>query len=293
MLARKSFLTVAATTLAAPLLGAGTATDAAVTQIAALERRYGGRLGVFALDVTGGAQIAHRANERFPMCSTFKLLAVGAVLARVDARNEDLGRRVGYGDADILAYAPITKAHLDIGSMTIAELCAAAIEWSDNTAANLLLHSLLGPSGVTKFARTLHDPVTRLDRNEPTLNTAIPGDLRDTTTPAAMAHDMIALQIGTRLSPRMRARLRTWLLGCKTDATKFRAGLPAGWRIGAKTGNGDRATSNEIAIVWPPGRAETKPIIIAAYYTNSKANERQQGATLAAVARIVAAALSP
>jgi beta-lactamase class A len=149
----------------------------------------------------------------------------------------------------------------------------------------------LGPAGVTKFARSLKDPITRLDRNEPTLNTAIPGDLRDTTTPAAMAQDMIALQLGTRLSPRMRARLKTWLLGCKTDGTKLRAGLPASWRIGAKTGSGEHATSNEIAIVWPPGRAETKPIIVAAYFTGSNATDREQSATLAAVARIVATAL--
>jgi beta-lactamase class A len=225
------------------------------------------------------------------MCSTFKLLLVGAVLARVDERNENLARRIGYGDADMVPNSPLTKEHLALPSMTVAELCAAALEYSDNTAANLLLHSLLGPAGVTKFARSLKDPITRLDRNEPTLNTAIPGDLRDTTTPAAMAQDMIALQLGTRLSPRMRARLKTWLLGCKTDGTKLRAGLPANWRVGAKTGSGEHATSNEIAIIWPPGRAETKPIIVAAYFTGSNATDREQSATLAAVARIVATAL--
>jgi beta-lactamase class A len=288
MLARKSFLTVAATALAAPMLGAGSAAGA---QFTALERHAGGRLGVYALDAGSGQLISHRENERFPMCSTFKLLLVGAVLARVDERNENLARRIGYGDADMVPNSPLTKEHLALPSMTVAELCAAALEYSDNTAANLLLHSLLGPAGVTKFARSLKDPITRLDRNEPTLNTAIPGDLRDTTTPAAMAQDMIALQLGTRLSPRMRARLKTWLLGCKTDGTKLRAGLPASWRIGAKTGSGEHATSNEIAIVWPPGRAETKPIIVAAYFTGSNATDREQSATLAAVARIVATAL--
>jgi beta-lactamase class A len=288
MLARKSFLTVAATALAAPMLGAGSAAGA---QFTALERHAGGRLGVYALDAGSGQLISHRENERFPMCSTFKLLLVGAVLARVDERNENLARRIGYGDADMVPNSPLTKEHLALPSMTVAELCAAALEYSDNTAANLLLHSLLGPAGVTKFARSLKDPITRLDRNEPTLNTAIPGDLRDTTTPAAMAQDMIALQLGTRLSPRMRARLKTWLLGCKTDGTKLRAGLPASWRIGAKTGSGEHATSNEIAIVWPPGRAETKPIIVAAYFTGSNATDREQSATLAAVARIVVTAL--
>jgi beta-lactamase class A len=188
----------------------------------------------------------------------------------------------------MVANSPITKAHLVIPSLTVAELCAAAIEYSDNTAANLLLHSLLGPAGVTKFARSLNDPVTRLDRNEPSLNTAIPGDPRDTTTPAAMAADMSALLLGTRLSPRLRARLQTWLLGCKTDATRLRAGLPSTWRSGGKTGSGDHGTTNEVAIAWPPHRP---PIIIAAYYTGSPADGDQRDATLAAIARIVSARL--
>jgi len=277
---RETFLTSSFAALAAPALGE--------SELAGLERRVGGRLGVFAVDLASGSQIAHRAHERFPMCSTFKLLLVGAVLARVDERNESLARRIGYGDADMVPNSPLTKEHLALPSMTVAELCAAAIEYSDNTAANLLLHSLLGPAGVTKFARSLGDPVTRLDRNEPSLNTAIPGDPRDTTTPAAMAHDMNSLVLGTHLSPALRARLKTWLLGCKTDATRLRAGLPASWRIGAKTGSGDHSTTNEIAIAWPPGRPENEPIIIATYFTTSKANADQQDATLANAARIVA-----
>jgi beta-lactamase class A len=273
---RLAFLTSSLAALAAP------ASDSA--PFAALERRAGGRLGIYAFDTGSGRRIAYRANERFPMCSTFKLLAVGAVLARVDGRNEDLNRRVGYGDADILAYAPVTKAHLNIGSMTIGELCAAAIEWSDNTAANLLLHSLLGPAGVTKFARKIGDPVTRLDRNEPTLNTAIPGDLRDTTTPYAMANDTRALVLGNVLTPRSRAHLQTWLLGNKTGAASLRAHLPKSWRTGDKTGSGDHGTTNDVAVVWPPNRP---PIIIAAYYTGSNGSSDAQKAVLADAGRIV------
>ncbi len=271
----------------AVLPAAGAAAGAtAQAQLAALERRAGGRLGVYIRDTSGGAPVEHRANERFPMCSTFKLLLVGAVLARVDAGSEDLLRPVAYGDADMVANSPVTKAHLSLPSLTVAQLCAAALEYSDNTAANLLLHALLGPAAVTRFARTLGDTRTRLDRNEPTLNTAIPGDPRDTTTPASMALDMLALQTGTRLSPRLRARLRTWLLNCKTDATRLRAGLPPTWKIAAKTGSGDHGTTNEIALVWPPGRADAKPIVVAAYYTGG-GSDREQDATLAAVGRIV------
>jgi beta-lactamase class A len=273
---RHAFLTSSVAALVAP--------QPDDTQLAALERRAGGRLGVYAIDTGSGRQLAHRANERFPMCSTFKLLAVGAVLARVDAHNEDLNRRVGYGDADILAYAPVTKAHLNIGSMTVGELCAAAIEWSDNTAANLLLHSLLGPAGVTKFARKIGDPVTRLDRDEPSLNTAIPGDPRDTTTPAAMASDMRKLVLGTVLTPRSRGHLRTWLLGNKTGAASLRARLPKSWRTGDKTGSGGHGTTNDVAIIWSPNRP---PLIIAAYYTGSSAPDAALRAVLADVGRIV------
>ena len=286
---RHVFLT---STFAAIALHGATHADAdaaASATLTAIEQRSGGRLGVYAFDTANGRALAHRANERFPMCSTFKLLAVAAVLARVDAGNEDLTRRVAIVQADLLDYAPVTKAHLQAGSMSIAELCAAAIEWSDNTAANLLLHSLLGPAGVTKFARKIGDPVTRLDRNEPTLNTAIPGDVRDTTTPLAMAHTMQKVVLGTALEPASRAHLKAWLLSCKTGATRLHAGMPATWREGDKTGSGDNATVNDAAIFWPPQRA---PIIVAAYYTNSHAPKAQQDATLPAVGRAVAAAFA-
>jgi beta-lactamase class A len=168
--------------------------------------------------------------------------------------------------------------------MTIGELCAAAIEWSDNTAANLLLHSLLGPAGVTKFARSIGDPLTRLDRDEPTLNTAIPGDPRDTTTPAAMAADARKVVLGSALEPRLRARLRGWLIDCKTGAARLRAGVPKTWVAGDKTGTGDHATANDVAIFWPPRRA---PIVVAAYFTGSRAGDAAQNAVLANVGRIV------
>jgi beta-lactamase class A len=281
---RPAFLTTALAALAPP------SGDAA---IAALERAYGGRLGVFALDTGSGRTIAHRANERFPMCSTFKLLAVGAVLSRVQHGNEDLNRQVAFSRNDLLPYAPIVRKRLGHGytaQMSVADLCAAAIEWNDNTAANLLLHSLLGPAGVTRYARSLGDRITRLDRDEPDVNTAIPGDPRDTTTPAAIAGDMRALALGTALPPRLRARLQTWLAGCKTGELGLRTGFPSTWRIGEKTGSGAHATADDVAVAWPPGRA---PIVVAAYYTGSRANDRELDATLASVGRIVTRTLSP
>lgn len=273
---RLAFLGTSLAALAAPAGGNA--------ELAALERRCGGRLGVYALDTAGGRSIAYRAHQRFPMCSTFKLLLVGAVLARVDERNESLARLVGYGDADMLPNSPVTKAHLNRASMTVAALCAAAIEQSDNTAANLLLHSLLGPAGVTKFARKVGDPVTRLDRDEPQLNTATPGDPRDTSTPANMAADTRALVLGDVLSPPLRARLRGWMLACQTGTQRLRAGIPAGWREGDKTGSGDHGTANDVAIFWPPQRA---PIVVAAYATGMTVPATARYAVLAGVGRTI------
>mgnify|MGYP001545120034 CR=1 FL=1 len=264
-------------------------TSSAVDAFAALEKRNGGRLGVAALDTASGRRLDHRSSERFPMCSTFKLLAVSAVLQRVDRGKEKLDRIIKYGKADLLEYAPVTRAHVGEGGMSVEALCAAAIELSDNTAANLLLVELGGPHGVTRFARAIDDNVTRLDRNEPTLNTAIPGDVRDTTTPSAMLNDLSAVTLGrTALSKSSSERMTRWLLGCKTAAARIPAGLPAGWRSGNKTGSGQNGTANDVAIIWPSGRS---PIFVAAYYTGSAAPDAERDAVLAEVGRIVAKTL--
>jgi beta-lactamase class A len=266
---RRAFLTGLAAALA---VGggarAGSTSDARVAdgveRIAALERSAGGRLGVAVLDTGSGATLRHRGDERFPMCSTFKALAAAATLKRVDAGEEALDRFVPYGQADLLDYAPVTKAHLASGGMALGALCAAAIDWSDNTAANLLLNAIGGPPGLTAFARSLGDSVTRLDRDEPSLNTAIPGDPRDTTSPLAMARDLQTVLIGTVLSDASRTTLEAWLIADKVGDKRLRAGLPSSWGIGDKTGSGDHGTANTIAILRPPGRA---PLLAAVYYT--------------------------
>jgi beta-lactamase class A len=233
-----------------------------------IEAREGGRLGVFVRDTGAGATIEHRADERFPMCSTFKLLTAAAALKRVDEGAERLDRTIAYGPNDLLDYAPIAKAHVAEGGMTLADLCAAAIDWSDNTAANLVLQAIGGPPGFTQFARSLGDKVTRLDRNEPTLNEATPGDERDTTSPRAMAADMQKVLLGDALSDQSRRQLEAWLIDDKVGDKRVRAGLPHSWRIGDKTGSGDHGTANTIAIIRPPDQA---PILAAVYYTESSA----------------------
>jgi beta-lactamase class A len=257
-------------------------------EFARIERESGGRLGVAVLDTHSGAVAGHRADERFPICSTFKVLAAAAMLARVDAGKDQLSRRIRVEQKDILAYAPMAAKRLGADA-SLAELCAAAVELSDNTAANLILEQLGGPSAVTQFTRSLGDELTRLDRNEPDVNEATPGDPRDTTTPTAMANDLKVLVTGAALSQASRDQLIAWLVGCKTGGATLRAGIPQQWRVGDKTGAGEHGTRNDVAVIWAPGRA---PLIIASYLTETTASEDQRNATHAAVGRAVASALA-
>lgn len=288
MIAARRAVLAGAAALVAPLghrAAAAPAPDAAMARIAAIEQRHGGRLGVAMLDTASGQSVLHRPDERFAMCSTFKLLAAAAVLRRVDAGDERLDRMVPYGAEDLLAYAPVTKTHVGEGGMRLGALCAAAIDWSDNTAANLILRTLGGPAGWTRYVRSLGDAVTRLDRDEPTLNTAIAGDPRDTTSPRAMLDDMRAVLLGTQLSPASRAQLADWLIADRVGGPRLRAGLPASWRVGDKTGSGDNATANTLAILWPPARA---PILVAVYYTGGPGSADARNAVHAEIGRLIA-----
>lgn len=260
-----------------------------VEELKRLEGESGGRLGVAMLDTGTGQCVGHRMDERFPMCSTFKVLASGAVLHRVDAGKESLARRIYFTDSDLVTHSPETQKHVGPVGMTVAELCEAAMTLSDNTAGNLLLATIGGPQGLTAFVRSLGDEVTRLDRIETELNEAAPDDLRDTTTPDAMAADLGALALGDVLSTKSRTQLVSWLAANTTGSKRLRAGLPAGWRVGDKTGTGEQGTANDVAVIWPPDRA---PFVITAYLTGAAAPVERQDAVMAAVGRAVTTALA-
>ena len=266
---RRAFLLGAAACLAPIAARAASTLEGAREKIIAIEAREGGRLGVAILDTSVGARLGYRDDERFPMCSTFKLLAAAAVLKRVDDGAERLDRKIAYTAADLLDYAPVAKAHAAEGRMSVADLCAAAIDWSDNTAGNLILQSIGGPAGFTRFARSLGDSATRLDRVEPELNASIPGDERDTTSPRAMLSDMQAVLLGEALSEGSRRQLESWLVDDQVGDKRLRAGLPPSWRVGDKTGSGDNGSANTIAILRPPDRA---PLLAAVYFTGSTAS---------------------
>jgi beta-lactamase class A len=265
-------------------------------KLATIEEASGGRLGVVVFDAHGIQRVSYRPGERFPMCSTFKLLAVADVLARVDAGILNLDRRVHYTKADLLEYAPEAKQNVARGWMTIRDMCAAAISLSDNTAANSLLKAVGGPAGVTRYLRSIGDRFTRLDRVEPFLNSGLPGDPRDTTTPEAMGFDAYRMLVRDLLSRSSRALLVGWMRRSTTGLDLLRAGFPKSWECGDKTGmggqhtaSGDSNTRNDVAIVWPPGHA---PFIVSAYLTGVKVAAAQRDAALAEVARAIIPAFS-
>lgn len=253
--------------------------------LAEIERSVGGRLGVFAIDTGSGRELAHRADERFAMCSTFKWVLAAAVLAHVESGALSLQQRLAYGDVDLLEYAPVTRKHVADGFMTVDALMQAAVKVSDNTAANLLIGQIGGPIGLTQFIKANGDSVTRLDRNEPLLNLNEPGDPRDTTTPRAMAGLMRRVLCGQTLSEEHRALLTGWMRACETGKRRLRAGFPADWNVGDKTGTGMRNAVNDVAIAVPPGRA---PILVAAYMSGGNASPDAAQAAHARVASVVA-----
>jgi beta-lactamase class A len=280
-----SSMTLAAAAAPGPLAVVNADIPATLTPI---EQKTGGRLGVYALNVETGKVLEHRAEERFAMCSTFKWLLAAQLLMRVDTAELRLDERTKYGSADLLEYAPSAKEHLNEGSMTLEELARAAVTVSDNTATNLLLAKLGGPHSLTQLAVSLADVVTRLDRNEPSLNTNLPNDPRDTTTPRAMVELMNQVLVGRVLAPASRERLLGWMRACETGRNRLRAGLPADWTVADKTGTGENGACNDVALVMP---ASQSPILIACYISEAKAPLPVLESAHADVAREVARSL--
>ncbi|WP_039794518.1 class A beta-lactamase [Nocardia araoensis] len=280
------------------LAGCGAETDAAQPEpitpsvqagpvanagVADLEARYGAQIGLFALDTGTGRTVTHRADERFPFLSTFKTLAVAAVLRAHPLDTGYFDQVLRFHEADLVDNSPVTSAEV-AGGMTLARVAEAAITRSDNTAGNLLLREIGGPEGLTAFLRTLGDPTSRLDRWETDLNTAIPGDERDTTTAAALAADYRALALGDALGARERDQLVAWLKANTTGGKRIRAGLPADWVTGDKTGTGSYGSANDVAIVWPEGGRA--PIVIAILSRKPAADAEVNNDLLAEVTKV-------
>lgn len=305
MVAGRSFgasTTLKSAASATSAISATAATSAAIAQWKTLETGAGGKLGVAAIDTGSGRLLHHRGDQRFPFCSTFKVMAVAAIL-RLSMRDDALlARRINYTKDQMVAYSPITQQHIPDG-MTIAGLCAAALQYSDNTAGNLLITELGGPAAVTAFARTIGNRTFRLDRWETALNTAIPGDPRDTATPISMARSLQRLLPGDKagnkpglwqaeaaaeLAAPQREQLQQWMTENTTGAARIRAGVPTDWRVADKTGTGDYGTTNDIAMIWPTAGA---PIVLALYFTQGNKEAMPRDDVIASATRIAIKAL--
>ena len=295
MLTRREFLigSTAASALAAapiPLFPATRRFDAA-SRLGKLEEGQA-RLGVCFLDTGTGEVNGNRMQERFAMCSTFKLALAAACLREADHGRLDFDEILAYSENDLLPWAPVTQKNLASGGMSIAALAQAAQEQSDGVAANLLVRRLGGPGAVTAKIREMGDSVTQLDRYEPDLGLVLSADLRDTTSPLAMAQLVQRITTGNILKPDSRQLLLQWMENTKTGTNRLRAGFPAEWHVGNKTGTGrgEGTTNkyNDIAITFPPGKS---PIIVSAYFDSGEYTEQTEPrheAVLAEVGKIAA-----
>ncbi len=258
---------------------------ALTNRLALLENELSGRIGLYAFAPSIAKQaVAYRDDERFAMCSTFKWALAAAILEHVDRGKLKLEEKIPYQQKDILEYAPVTQANLDKGELSVEELAKASVTVSDNTAANLLLDLIGGPSGLTHFFHNIGDSVTHLDRNEPLLNMNLPGDERDTTTPRAMATSL-SIVLGTDiLSDDGRSTLTDWLVATETGLNRLRAGFPDEVRAGDKTGTGNNGAANDVAVVWTTA---SSPVFMACYMSGSEAPLKRLNAAHEEIGRLV------
>jgi beta-lactamase class A len=285
MLSRRHLFTLAcAAALAEPAVAAS-----AARQLKAIQKHIGGRLGVHVLDSQSGKRFGIDEDSRYAMASTFKLPLAAALLWQVDRAAFGPDRPLPIGKKDLLQHSPVVEAQLAAGAntMTIRELCSAAIVQSDNGAANALLAAIGGPQALgTFFRQSVGDTVTRFDRAEPDLNSNLPKDPRDTTTPRAMVDSMLRLFTQEVLSLPSRAMLIEWMTASRTGLDRVRGGIPPGWQVGDKTGTGENGAVNDLVVAYPPGR---RPIFIAVYTSESKRTTPELAAAHAEIGRIVGA----
>ncbi len=270
----------------APVVKTETPASAMDQKFAALENKFDVRLGVYAIDTETDVVVAYREDERFAFASTYKALAAGAVLHQKPL--EELDKVITYTKDDLVTYSPITEKHVATG-MTLREVADAAVRYSDNTAGNLLFKELGGPKGFESALRQIGDSVTTSERYEPELNEAKPEDIRDTSTPKALATSLRAYTVGDVMSSDKQTILIEWLKGNTTGDKLIRAGVPKDWKVGDKTGAASYGTRNDIGIIWPPNK---KPIVIAVLSSRDKQDATYDDALIAEATKVAVEALT-
>ncbi|WP_034912322.1 class A beta-lactamase [Erwinia sp. 9145] len=263
--------------------------DAIALKAQAIEKRLNARVGVAVIDTGSDRRWLYNAEQRFPLNSTFKAFACGALLYQADAGKNDLNKTTRVTREEMIPYAPVTETLIG-QSVSLDRLCAATMRTSDNVAANKIVTSIGGPEGMTRFMREIGDSVTRLDRREPDLNEATPGDLRDTTTPAAAVASLRKLVLGNALSGASREKLTRWMIEDAVGGPLLRAGIPSTWRIADRTGAGGHGSRSVIAVMWPPSHA---PVVVAVFITETTATLAARNAAIAELGAALAHELPP
>ncbi|WP_441007635.1 class A beta-lactamase [Tatumella ptyseos] len=283
-----SFITmmlVVITSLFSPTASANLMTHSSEMRLklSALEKASHGRLGIYLINASDSDYFSYQGSDRFPLCSTSKIMVTAKLLKDSQSSLNLLDSTVKINKVDLVNYNPITGKNIG-KTMSIAELSKAALQYSDNTAMNLLLQKAGGIKAINAFARSLGDHDFLLSRNEPTLNTTLPGDTRDTTTPRAMAKTLHKLTLGDALESDKKALLISWLEGNTTGEHSIKAGVPTDWRVGDKTGSGDYGTTNDVAVIWTD---KNKPLVLAIYFTQYAKTAMPRKDVLAKAAKIV------
>lgn len=253
-------------------------------KLAALEASSGGRIGVYAINTANGMHLQYRANQRFPMGCTSKVIGVASILHKSMKDSSLLSKRITYTNKDLTNWNPITEKHLTSG-MTVEELCAASISYSDNTAMNLLVKQLGGLEPINAFARSIHNNSFRQDNRWPEeASSGGKGNLNDSSTPEDMAKSLQNLAFTNTLAKPQRQLLMSWLKANTTGDSRIRAGVPKGWVVADKTGTGDYGTTNDIGIIWP---SKCAPIIVAIYYTTDDKKVGNKQEVVASATRLI------
>jgi len=245
------------------------------------ERHLGARIGVSIYDIAANDSWSYNGNDRFPLMSTFKVLACAKLLVDVEKGLQSFDTSTVITTDSLINWSPITK-NLVGKKMSLKQACSAAMIMSDNTATNIVLTGIKGPKALTQFMRSIGDDITRLDRIEPDLNEALDGDKRDTTTPNAMVKSLHTILFGDVLSQSSKTQLKQWMIDNKVTGSLLRSVLPKQWSIADRSGSGGFGSRGITAAVWSDKRT---PIILSIYLTQTEASFVDRNKAIAAIGK--------
>lgn len=264
-------------------------TRALEAEIRRLSAPAGGVVGVAAWRLDGdGPRVLVNGGQRFPMASTFKVAIAGALLAAVDDGRLSLEQMVSVAPDAHIPSAIIADRFIHPGvSLSLANLMELMLTQSDNTATDIVMELAGGPARVTEWVRAQGIENLRVDRDtgallrdffelpdgpflealteaekaDPQLvqkgahpNPHFYGDVRDTSTPEAMAGLLTRIFNGRALSPRSTELLIGMMQRCRTGEGRLKGRLPAGTEVAHKTGT-IGGTLNDVGVISLPGDA--------------------------------------